>query len=128
MRDTELFRWPLTTAADAIGAGTLSAGALTLAYGCLALLPELIRALPESVHNALMRWVPGGDALAVQVGTGLCANDDGDTYGPLADNVGKHRSDWLSHIHAVNFTLHLDLAGHRSWIFKTLRAQEWHRD
>ena len=28
MRDTELFRWPLTSAADAIAAGTLSAGAL----------------------------------------------------------------------------------------------------
>ena len=52
----------------AFGVGALvrnAAGALTLAYGFLALLPELIRAMPESVHNALMRWVPGGDALGV---------------------------------------------------------------
>ena len=42
--------------------------------------------------------------LAVQVATGLCANDDGDTEGPLFNYVGKDRSDWLSHIHAVNFS------------------------
>lgn len=56
----------------AFGVGALvrnTAGALTLAYGCLALLPELIRALPESLHNALMRWVPGGDALNVMTAT-----------------------------------------------------------
>jgi cytochrome b len=39
------------------------------------------------------------------VATGLFANDDGDTEGPLFRYVGKQRSDWLSHIHAVNFTL-----------------------
>jgi len=52
----------------AVGIGALvrnAAGALTLAYGVLALLPELIKALPDSLHNALMRWVPGGDALSV---------------------------------------------------------------
>ena len=43
--------------------------------------------------------------LAVQAGTGLCANDDIDNEGPLAKYVGKQASDWLSHIHAVNFTL-----------------------
>ena len=43
--------------------------------------------------------------LAVQVATGLCANDDADTEGPLFSYVGKDRSDWLSHIHAVNFKL-----------------------
>jgi len=56
----------------AFGVGALvrnAAGALTLTYGCLALLPELIRAMPESVHNALMRWVPGGDALSVMTAT-----------------------------------------------------------
>ena len=36
---------------------------------------------------------------------GLCANDDGDTEGPLFAYVGKDWSDWLSHIHAVNFKL-----------------------
>ena len=56
----------------AFGVGALvrnTAGALTLAYGFLALVPELIRALPESLHNALMRWVPGGDALNVMTAT-----------------------------------------------------------
>jgi ABC-2 type transport system permease protein len=56
----------------AFGIGALvrnTAGALTLAYGCLALLPELSRAMPESMHNALMRWVPGGDALGVMTAT-----------------------------------------------------------
>jgi ABC-2 type transport system permease protein len=56
----------------AFGVGALvrnTAGALALAYGCLALLPELIRALPVSLHHALMRWVPGGDALGVMTAT-----------------------------------------------------------
>ena len=56
----------------AVGVGALvrnTAGALTLAYGFLALLPELIKALPDSLHNALMRWVPGGDALSVMTAT-----------------------------------------------------------
>ena len=56
----------------AFGVGALvrnTAGALTLAYGFLALLPELIRALPESLHDALMRWVPGGDTLNVMTAT-----------------------------------------------------------
>jgi len=43
--------------------------------------------------------------LVVQVATGLCANDDGNTEGPLLKYVGKDWSDSLSHIHAVNFTL-----------------------
>jgi len=43
--------------------------------------------------------------LIVQVGTGLCANDDGVNEGPLFNYVGKDRSDWLSHVHGVNFTL-----------------------
>ena len=41
----------------------------------------------------------------MQIGTGLCANDDVLTEGPLARFVGKERSDWLTHIHSVNFTL-----------------------
>jgi cytochrome b len=43
--------------------------------------------------------------LVVQVGTGLCANDDILTEGPCAEAVGKSTSDWLSHIHVINFTL-----------------------
>jgi ABC-2 type transport system permease protein len=57
---------------SAFGIGALvrnTAGALTLAYGFLVLVPELTRALPESLHNALMRWVPGGDALNVMTAT-----------------------------------------------------------
>jgi cytochrome b len=43
--------------------------------------------------------------LAVQVGTGLSANDDISVEGPLAKYVGKDESDWLTHIHWVNFRL-----------------------
>jgi cytochrome b len=43
--------------------------------------------------------------LGVQVGTGLCANDEVSIQGPLAELVGPSNSDWLSHIHAVNFRL-----------------------
>jgi ABC-type transport system involved in multi-copper enzyme maturation permease subunit len=56
----------------AFGVGALvrnTAGALTLGFGCLLLLPQLIRALPEFLHNALMRWLPGGDALGVMTAT-----------------------------------------------------------
>ena len=49
--------------------------------------------------------------LAIQVGTGLCANDDGNTEGPLAKYVGKANSDWLSGLHALSFTLLLILIG-----------------
>lgn len=51
----------------AYGVGALTrntAAALTIGYGCLALLPELLKALPAGLHHALMRWIPGGDALA----------------------------------------------------------------
>ena len=43
--------------------------------------------------------------LAVQVATGLCANDEVSVQGPLADTVGSGASDFLSHVHSVNFTL-----------------------
>jgi cytochrome b len=58
-------------------------------------------------HNAAGGWMVVAmlALLAVQAATGLCANDDGDTEGPLFAYVGKDWSDWLSHIHAVNFTL-----------------------
>ena len=41
--------------------------------------------------------------IGVQAGTGLFANDDGNTEGPLMHLVDKDRSDWLSHIHSLNF-------------------------
>ena len=43
--------------------------------------------------------------LVVQVATGLCANDDVEVEGPLVKYVGKATSDWLTHIHWLNFRL-----------------------
>lgn len=61
----------------------------------------------EAGHNAAGGWMVLVflTLLSVQAGTGLCANDDVLTEGPLARIVGKARSDWLTHIHNVNFTL-----------------------
>ena len=58
-------------------------------------------------HNAAGGWMVllMLALLAVQVATGLFANDDGDTEGPLIHYVSKDQSDWLSHIHAIDFTL-----------------------
>jgi ABC-2 type transport system permease protein len=56
----------------AYGMGALTrntAAGLTIAYGCLALLPQLVKALPTGLNHALVRWVPGGDALAVMTAT-----------------------------------------------------------
>ena len=61
----------------------------------------------EIGHNAAGGWMVLVmlALLAVQVATGLFANDDADTEGPLFRYLDKDQSDWLSHIHAVNFTL-----------------------
>ena len=61
----------------------------------------------EVGHNAAGGWmVPGFLAiLAIQIATGLCANDDATTEGPLALRVGKDWSNWLTHIHYLNFRL-----------------------
>ena len=59
----------------------------------------------ETGHNAAGGWMVhrfAGD-LFVQVGTGLCANDDVLTEGPLGADRRQGRSDWLTHIHHVNF-------------------------
>jgi len=58
-------------------------------------------------HNAAGGWMVLAMllALAVQVGTGLCANDQVRVEGPLAEWVGPEWSDWLSHVHAVTFTV-----------------------
>jgi cytochrome b len=58
-------------------------------------------------HNAAGGWMVLGLLLllAIQVGTGLFSNDDALTEGPLAAHVDKSTSDWLSHIHRLNFTL-----------------------
>lgn len=57
-------------------------------------------------HNAAGGWMVLVMllALAVQVGTGLCANDQVMVQGPLAERVGPEWSDFLSHVHAVTFT------------------------
>jgi cytochrome b len=65
----------------------------------------------EIGHNAAGGWMVLVMLLLlmVQVGTGLCANDDIMTEGPLFNYVGKEWSDWLTHIHALNF-LYLKIA------------------
>jgi cytochrome b len=72
-------------------------------------LAQLLRREPDTEvsHNAAGGWMVLVmlALLAVQTATGLCANDDGDTEGPLFRYVGKEWSDWLSHIHGVNFKL-----------------------
>jgi cytochrome b len=72
-------------------------------------LAQVYRRAPdhEIGHNAAGGWmvlVMLG-LLGVQIGTGLCANDEVAVQGPLAEAVGPARSDWLTHIHAVNFRL-----------------------
>lgn len=61
----------------------------------------------EIGHNAAGGWMVLVMLvlLAVQAGTGLCANDDIMSQGPLSEWVGKDWSDRLSHIHSLNFTL-----------------------
>ncbi len=72
-------------------------------------LRDLTRREPdiEIGHNAAGGWMVLGllALLAVQIGTGLCANDDVSTEGPLAALAGKERSDALTHIHHLNFVL-----------------------
>ncbi len=69
----------------------------------------------EIGHNAAGGWMVLLllALLAVQAATGLFANDDGANEGPLAGSVSKDWSDWLSHIHAVNFFyIKLAIAAH----------------
>jgi cytochrome b len=55
-------------------------------------------------HNPLGGWsiIAMLCALLVQAGTGLFANDDIITEGPLFDWVSKATSDWLTQIHKLN--------------------------
>lgn len=72
-------------------------------------LMHLLRREPDTEvgHNAAGGWMVLVmlALLCVQVGSGLGANDDILTEGPLARIIGKQRSDWLTHIHHLNFTL-----------------------
>ena len=78
-------------------------------FAALRHLLHLARREPDTEvgHNAAGGWmvIVMLAILVVQVSTGLCANDDVLTEGPLARIVGKERSDWLTHIHSVNFRL-----------------------
>jgi cytochrome b len=60
----------------------------------------------EIGHNAAGGWMVLVmlALIAVQAGTGLFSNDDGDAEGPLKHFVSKAQSNWLSHIHHLNFT------------------------
>jgi len=55
-------------------------------------------------HNPLGGWsiIAMLSALMVQVGTGLFANDDIVTEGPLYNWVSKTTSDWLTRVHKLN--------------------------
>jgi len=55
-------------------------------------------------HNPLGGWsiIAMLLALLVQAATGLFANDDIITEGPLFDWVGKATSDWLTRVHKLN--------------------------
>lgn len=72
-------------------------------------LRHLNRREPDSAigHNAAGGWMVLVMLLllCVQAGTGLYANDDVLTEGPLAETVSKSTSDLLSHIHVLNFKL-----------------------
>ena len=59
----------------------------------------------EIGHNAAGGWMVLVMLLllGIQVGTGLCANDQIEAYGPLAERVGQDWSDRLSQVHAANF-------------------------
>jgi cytochrome b len=64
----------------------------------------------ELGHNAAGGWMVLVmlALIGAQTGTGLFANDlddGGDDKGPLMHLVDKDQSDWLSHIHALNFKL-----------------------
>lgn len=82
---------------------------------CLRFAKKLLTRLPApyASHNPLGGWMVVFLLLAllVQAGTGLFANDDIATEGPLAGLVAKELSDRLTSIHYWNFNLLLLLAG-----------------
>lgn len=82
----------------------------TLAY-CRQLLRGSAPTQPG--HNPLGGWMVLLllAMLAFQAGTGLFANDDILTEGPLFDRVSKDTSDWLTAVHKLGFKALLALAG-----------------
>jgi len=91
----------------------------------LGTLGELFSARPLAWagHNPLGGWMVLAllAVLAVQVATGLFANDDLFNEGPLYARVGKDASDWLTGAHHVNFSVLMVLAGVH------VLAIVWHR-
>lgn len=67
----------------------------------------------EIGHNAAGGWMVLVliAALYFQAGTGLFSNDDIDAQGPLAHNVAKATSDWLTGWHHRSFNILLVLMG-----------------
>lgn len=72
-------------------------------------LATLARREPDTQvgHNPAGGWMVVVLLLAVafQVGTGLFANDDGSTEGPLMQFVPKQTSDTLSKLHGIGFNI-----------------------
>jgi cytochrome b len=66
---------------------------------------------PYIGHNPLGGWsiIAMLISLLIQTGTGLFANDDILTEGPLYDLVSKHTSDWLTGLHHLNRNVLLGL-------------------
>jgi cytochrome b len=82
---------------------------------CIAFARKLLARAPahSAGHNPLGGWMVLAMLLAllVQTGTGLFANDDLLSEGPLAALISKATSDQISRIHSWNFNLLLLLAG-----------------
>jgi cytochrome b len=82
---------------------------------CIAFARKLLARAPahSAGHNPLGGWMVLAMLLAllVQTGTGLFANDDLLSVGPLAALISKATSDQISRIHSWNFNLLLLLAG-----------------
>ncbi len=82
---------------------------------CLRFVKKLLARAPApyASHNPLGGWMVVFllVALLVQAGTGLFANDDIATEGPLASLVSKALSDRLTSLHHWNFNLLLLLSG-----------------
>ncbi len=67
----------------------------------------------EIGHNAAGGWMVLVMLLLLlaQVGTGLFSNDDIASQGPLAHNVSKDTSNWLTGLHGKNFNIVLAIIG-----------------
>ncbi len=85
--------------------GSFVKGPATVARYALSLLRK--DTIPHIGHNPLGGWsiIAMLLSLIIQVGTGLFANDDILTEGPLYYLVSKETSDWLTGIHHLNLNV-----------------------